>query len=145
MKNTICLIVVMIFGFATHIIAAQHVGFIKRLSGDVGIRRGEMVVTALAGEQLFNKDILITKPNGSAGIIFTDGTTLALGPNTEFSIDNFLFEPENEAYDFSAYLKKGSALYNSGKIGKISPDAVNLSTPRATVVIRGTRFILKAE
>jgi hypothetical protein len=43
------------------------------------------------------------------------------------------------------YLKKGSAVYNSGKIGKLSPESVKLSTPRATVGVRGTRFIIKVE
>ncbi len=125
--------------------AQEHVGALKNVSGDVQIKRGESFIEAHPGLQLMNTDLLITRGKGYAGVIFTDGTTVTIGPDTEFNINNYKFEPDHGNYDFSMYLKKGSAVYNSGKIGKLSPDSVILSTPRATVGIRGTRFILKVE
>jgi hypothetical protein len=125
--------------------ADQNVGFLKSVSGDVQIKRGESFVAAHPGVQLMNTDLLVSGGKGYAGIIFTDGTTLTIGPDTEFNINNYIFEPDNNIYDFSMYLKKGSAVYNSGKIGKLSPGSVKLSTPRATVGVRGTRFIIKVE
>jgi hypothetical protein len=77
--------------------------------------------------------------------MFIDGTTLAIGPNTQFDIKGYRFEPNIEAYEFSMYLKQGAALYTSGKIGKLSPGSVKISTPRATVGVRGTRFIVKVQ
>ncbi|MBI9089200.1 MAG: FecR domain-containing protein [Desulfobacterium sp.] len=125
--------------------AQEHVGALKSVSGDVQIKRGDSFVEAHSGLQLMNSDLLITRTKGYAGVIFTDGTTVTIGPDTEFNINSYTFEPGTEKYDFSMYLKKGSAVYNSGKIGKLSPGSVKLSTPRATVGIRGTRFILKVE
>lgn len=125
--------------------AQQYAGLLKTVSGDVTIQRGEFFVEAYQGLQLMSDDVLSTKEKGYAGIIFTDGTTITLGPNTEFNINTYQFEPDIEAYAFSMYLKKGTAIYNSGKIGKLSPESVNLSTPRASVGIRGTRFIIEVE
>lgn len=125
--------------------AQQHAGFLKKLSGEVTIHRGDTIVEAYLGVQLMSSDILITNDKGYAGIIFTDGTTITIGPDTEFNINSYQFEPDVETYAFSMYLKKGSAIYNSGKIGKLSPESVNVSTPRASVGVRGTRFIIEVD
>lgn len=145
MKNIIKFAIIVMLVFFTDAWAQQQVGLLKTVSGDVKIKRGESFVKANLGLQLMGTDTLITRDKGYAGIIFTDGTIVTIGPDTEFNINDYKFEPETEAYAFSMYLKKGAAIYNSGKIGKLSPDSVNLSTPRASVGVRGTRFIIKVE
>jgi hypothetical protein len=131
--------------FAAQVFALEHVGTVKTMSGDVEIQRKETLIPVHPGTKLMDADILITRTKGTAGVIFTDGTTLAIGPDTHFNIKGYRFEPDIEAYDFSMYLKQGSALYTSGKIGKLSPASVKISTPRATVGVRGTRFIVKVQ
>lgn len=145
MKNIMIIIVISIFMLCGNAWAQQHVGFLKSVSGDVAIKRGGAFLDVYPGSQLMNADLLVTRGKGAAGVIFTDGTTVTIGPDTELDIKNYTFEPDNKIYDFSMYLKKGSAVYSSGKIGKLSPASVNIATPRATVGIRGTRFILKVE
>ncbi|MBT3175478.1 MAG: FecR domain-containing protein [Desulfobacula sp.] len=145
MKNITIFTIVAILVFFTNAWAQQQVGLLKSVSGDVKIKRGESFVEANQGLQIMNTDTLITSYNGYAGIIFDDGTTITIGPETEFIINDYKFEPGIEAYAFSMYLKKGAAIYNSGKIGKLSPESVNLSTPRGSVGIRGTRFIIKVD
>jgi hypothetical protein len=120
----------------------EHAGVIKTMFGEVDIRRGQMLVTARPGIPVIDKDVVVTSYNAFAGIMFTDGTVITIGPGTEFRIDTYIFEPQDDAYYFSFYLEKGSAIYNSGKIGKLSPQSVKLATPKATVGIRGTRFII---
>lgn len=145
MKKIIGLSLILIFVFSSQVLSQPQVGLLKSVTGGVSIQRNETIILAATGGQLENQDTLITGYNSTAGIIFTDGTTFTVGPNTEFEMRNYLFEPETDMYDFSLYLKKGSAVYNSGKIGKLAPDAVNLSTPRATIGVRGTRLIIKVE
>ncbi len=65
-----------------------------------------------------------------------------MGPESEFKIDTYIFEPQDQAYYFLFYMEKGSMIYNSGKIGKLAPQSVHLTTPTAVVGIRGTRFIV---
>ena len=131
--------------FFARAFAFEHVGMVKSFSGDVQIQRGDVLIPAHPGLKLMDADILITRAKGAAGVMFIDGTTLAIGPDTQFNIKSYRFEPDIKAYDFSMYLKQGSALYTSGKIGKLSPGSVNISTPRATVGVRGTRFIVKVQ
>lgn len=145
MKTTIKLIILSLLIFSTDTWAQQSAGFLKNLSGDVTIQRGESIIAADQGLQLMNNDILLTGAKGSAGIIFTDGTTITIGPDSEFNIKNYQFKPDTETYAFSMYLNKGSAIYSSGKIGKLSPKSVDIATPRASVGVRGTRFIIEVE
>ncbi|MBA3011016.1 MAG: FecR family protein [Proteobacteria bacterium] len=118
---------------------------VKNVSGSVDIMRQTNLVKAKTGLLLVKGDVLTTGNNSYAGIIFTDGTVITVGPKTEFRIDAYVFAPQTKEYDFSFYLEKGSAVYHSGKISKLSPESVKFSTPKATVGIRGTRFIIKVD
>lgn len=146
MKNLIKIVLVFMVGCcATAFAQDGKVAFIKKISGDVLIKRGERMVDTAAGDPVFKSDILITKADSSAGIIFTDGTTLAVDQNTECNIEDYIFEPEANAYAFDLYLKKGKAIYNSGRIGKLAPDKIAFTTPNAIVGTRGTHFIIQVD
>ena len=122
----------------------NHVALFKNVSGDVKIVRDNLVIVPVAGTQLMRSDVVATGPKSSGGIVFIDGTLFTLDASSEVEISRYVFQPEAARYDFSLYLKKGTAIYSSGKLGKLSPESVNLNTPRATVGVRGTRFILNA-
>lgn len=38
---------------------------------------------------------------------------------------------------------RGSILYISGTIAKLAPDAAKVETPRGTIAVRGTRFLVR--
>ncbi|MHB1678079.1 MAG: FecR family protein [Sulfuriferula sp.] len=136
----------LIFSFANAAMAQdEHIAFFKNLSGDVKILRDTTVIVPVAGTQLMRSDIIVSGPHSSGGIVFKDGTLLTLGSSTEIKINEYIFHPEDAKYAFSVYLKKGTAVYSSGKIGKLSPQSVSINTPRATVGVRGTRFIVKVD
>ncbi len=122
-----------------------HAAMLKSTSGKVNILRQDQTFPARAGMLLQKGDTVVSSNKGYAGIMFTDGTVITLGPKTNFRIDTYVFSPETGDYDFFFYLDKGSAVYHSGKIGKLSPESVKLATPKATVGIRGTRFIIKVD
>ncbi len=147
MKSTIPVLIGFLIFCSTSAGASstEEIGLLKNISGDVVIQRQETKISGQKGLTLMKTDRLTTKDESYAGIIFNDGTTFTVGPNTEFDINNFKFEPDKKSYDFSVYIKRGSIVYNSGKIGKLSPESVNITTPRATVSIRGTRFIINVE
>lgn len=121
---------------------AQFAGMIQSVSGKVDILRQSNLYPAWKGFRLMDKDIVITGPEGFAGLLFNDDTVITLGPESEFKIDTYIFEPQDQAYYFRFYMEKGSMIYNSGQIGKLSPQSVHLATPSAMVGIRGTRFIV---
>lgn len=151
-KMCLCLTVLLWCGLASSFLpmtalakATPHAALVKNVSGDVKIMREAEILSATPGMQLFASDTILTGPDSSAGLIFIDGTLFAVGPDSESLIENYLFQPKDTQYAFSLYIKKGSALYSSGKLGKLSPESVNLKTPRATIGIRGTRLLLDVE
>ena len=125
--------------------ADDHVALFKSVSGTVSIVRNDTTLPATAGTTLFVADRLVSSAGASAGVVFKDGTTLAVGPSTQLLVRDYVFEPKNSKYAFSVFLDKGSAVYTSGQIAKLSPDAVKVSSPTATVGVRGTRFLIEAE
>ncbi|MCF8092329.1 MAG: FecR family protein [Desulfotignum sp.] len=117
-------------------------GIVETLTGKVYIHRNDTLIRVEAKMPVWEKDTLVTKKNAYAGIVFTDGTVITIGPESIFEMSAFVFEPAEDLYDFSFYMEKGSAIYNSGKIGRLSPDSVKMTTPKATVGVRGTRFVI---
>lgn len=123
----------------------EHVAIVKNVSGSVEVLRSGTSVTATPGMQLLRSDRIVTGEESRAGMVFIDGTRITVGASTEIEVSKYLFDPRQAKYDFSLYVKKGTAIYSSGKLGKLAPDAVNLKTPRATVGIRGTRFVVTVD
>nr|MBF0222413.1 FecR domain-containing protein [Desulfobulbaceae bacterium] len=148
MKRSVLLLSLLIFlclATAAQSETNTHVANIKNLTGSVSIVRDTVRLAAELGQQLFSADTIISSADSSAGILFTDGTSVSIGPASEVNITNYLFQPNNNEYDFSLYMNRGSALYSNGKLGKLSPESVKIHTPRATVGVRGTRFIVKVD
>ena len=146
MRNMKTVVFLAIFSFADVAMAQdEHVGLFKNVSGNVKVIRDKSDIVPVAGTQLMRLDIIVSGPDSSGGVVFKDGTQLTVGPSTEIEISRYMFRPEEAKYDFSLYLRKGSAIYSSGNLGKLAPESVSLNTPRAVVGVRGTRFIVKAD
>ena len=120
----------------------EPAGIIKTLTGNAYIYRNETRIKAEPDMPIFERDLLVTKKNVHVGIVFTDGTVITIGPESIFEIAAFVFKPHENQYNFSFYMEKGTAIYNSGEIGRISPQSVKVRTPKATIGIRGTRFVV---
>lgn len=132
-----------------HAATDDHVAIFKNVTGSMRILRSEAgvdkAIDAQPGTTLATTDRVVSGAGASAGIVFKDGTLVTVGPSTEIRIRDYAFEPKDSKYAFDLYLAKGQAIYSSGKIGKLSPESVKVESPTATVGVRGTRFIIKAE
>jgi hypothetical protein len=122
-----------------------HVALFKTVSGQVRVLRDNASLEAASGMILFVSDHIVSGAGASAGIVFKDGTLLTLGQVTDVKVRDYVFQPKEARYAFSMYLAKGSAIYSSGKIGKLAPESVKVDTPTSTVGVRGTRFIIQAD
>lgn len=79
---------------------------------------------------------------GRVQIRFTDGGYTSLQPNTVFRIDDYYYDEKktDESVGFFSLLKGGLRTI-TGVIGKIRKKAYQLTTPVATVGIRGTEYL----
>lgn len=124
--------------------ADSHVALMKRVSGRVTITAEGKTSEALVGHHLRVTDRVVAGPGSTAAIVFKDGTMLTLGAGADIVVRDYVFQPKTGTYAFSLYMRKGSAIYESGKIGKLAPGSVKVQTPSATVGVRGTRFLIEA-
>jgi hypothetical protein len=122
----------------------DHAALVKSVAGDVKITRQHDTFAVTGGTTLRVSDRVVTAPGASAAIVFKDGTLLTLGAGADIVVRDYVFVPKDDKFAFSLYLAKGSAIYESGKIGKLSPQSVKIETPKATVGVRGTRFLIEA-
>lgn len=122
-----------------------NVGIVKNTTGEVDIKRGKEVLPIKAGFTLENGDIIMTKSKSSIGIIFDDGTLLSLDEKAIFVINKFNVKPEKKEFDVDLFLKKGKAVFNSGRVGKLAPESVKFRIPEGIIGIRGTKFAVEVK
>jgi len=117
-------------------------GHIKVASGSAFIVRAGGLVPAEAGQAVYESDSLRTAADGRVGITLKDDTRVSLGPGSEVRLDRFAYDPSADQVGFVLKIVRGAVAYVSGRIAKLSPDAVKLETPGAIVGVRGTTLAL---
>jgi len=132
-----------ILGFPIVILASQPVGLVKSVNGKAFEIKGDKTSKTLkAGDKIYAQDLIKTEAGASIGLILEDNTLISIGSNSEFAIDEYLFEPKNKKVKFTSNLAKGSMSCMTGLIAKINPDAMQIKAKSASMGIRGTYFIV---
>lgn len=121
------------------------VAIVKKTMGNVEVKRKEKIIVVKVGSTLENGDIVMTKSKSSIGITFDDGSRLSLGAKSIFVINKFVVKPSQKKYNVDLELKKGKAMFDSGKIGKLAPKSVKFRIPEGAIGIRGTRFVVEVK
>ncbi len=123
----------------------EGIGVAKIVNGRVEVVRDGAVDRLVAGAHIYRDDVIRTSGMGSVGITFRDETMLSLGSGGEIVIDEFVYDPAAGELAFATRIAAGVMAYTTGGIGRMRPQAVKVSTPLATIGIRGTRFIVAVE
>ena len=121
------------------------IGFIKSMSGYATVTHGQLTYAAELGMPVHEGDMLRTFLFSGLGVTFKDNTRLGLGPSSRVTVSQFVFAPAQDRYSFTARLIAGTMHYVSGLITKLSPEAVKIETPNATIGVRGTRFVARVD
>lgn len=145
-KKQILTVALMASLLSAHAWADENaIGYVKVKSGEASISSSNGIIAAEVGTPLHLGNVLKTGENGSLGVTFKDNTMVSLGPDTEVTIDEYLFAPANGELKLAASLAKGTLQYISGVIAKLRPEAVSVKTPTGIIGVRGTRFLAKVE
>lgn len=134
----------LLFSLSIHA-ADEPIGYVKTASGEAWVITAQNRVAAQPGTPIHLGSQLKTGAPGSIGVTFKDETVVACGPDTELTIDEYLYQPSQGKLALVTNLLKGSLNYVSGVIAKLKPDAVAVKTPTGTIGIRGTQFVAKVE
>ena len=107
---------------------------IDRKDGDKGIAIEKNI-------DVFSYDTVKTG-DGRTGITFVDDTKVELTEHSKLVIDEFVYDPNTNTGALSLKASLGSVRYASGQIAKNSKQNVKISTPTATIAVRGTDFAM---
>ena len=118
--------------------------------GEVALHEGNAVVDRKDGD----KDIVVAKEldifsydtvktgNGKVGIEFIDDTRVDVTQHSKLIIDEFVYDPNSKTGKLSLKASLGTVRYASGQIAKNSATNVLITTPTATIGVRGTDFTM---
>lgn len=142
-----CLLLLLIFLLLPAALTAkeQTIGIIKTLDGDAAVFRGEQKIASVIGMAVFQGDIIETSPSGTVGILFHDDSIISLGPDSKLDMKDFVFELKDEKFAVLMKMLKGTFVYISGAIGRLSPNSVKLETPSSIIGTRGTKILIEVK
>lgn len=95
---------------------------------------------AASGSSVFAGETLVTGADGRMQVKFVDNGLISLRPDTRFRIEEFEFESASGRERSFFSLAKGGFRAVSGRIGKARAEDYRITTPVATLGIRGTDF-----
>lgn len=121
------------------------VGYVKTTTPTAVLVHHDTTTPAQVGSPVYAGTLIKTDEVGTLGLALKDDTLLSFGPNTEFEISDYAFNPSEDQFKLSMKIVKGTLQYISGVIAKLKPDAINLKTPTSIIGVRGTRFVVKVD
>jgi hypothetical protein len=111
----------------------------EQINTPPSIQRNAQTLTGAKGTGVEMNDAIRTQ-SGKLGITFQDDTKVQINENSKLVIDDFVYDPKSKTGKLGAKIALGTVRYASGQIAKNAPQNVALSTPTATVAVRGTDF-----
>jgi hypothetical protein len=121
------------------------IAYVKNVMGDASVTTAGKTVKAEVGTAVSQGSVLRTGAKSSMGLTFKDETMMSFGPDTQLTVDEYLYAPAQGKLSLVSMLAKGSMNYVSGIIAKLQPDAVAIKTPTGIIGVRGTQFVVKVE
>ena len=136
------LMAILLCGLVLHAQAWASIGEVILHEGNGAVERtnGEEETTAKELD-IFSYDTVKTG-NGKTAIEFVDQTRVDVTEHSKLIIDEFVYDPNTKTGALSLKASLGTVRYASGQIAKNSKQNVKISTPTATIAVRGTDFAM---
>ena len=144
-KSTIYAVFITLVSSVVCFSADDTIGMVNEVKGNPFVVRDGQQHGAEKGFKLKINDTLKTGPDSDIGVIFDDETVLSIGANSELTVDEYVFNPNQSRFSFVVKMVRGTAAYMSGLIAKISPESARFITPSASIGIRGTKMVIQVE
>ncbi|WP_375413496.1 FecR domain-containing protein [uncultured Bradyrhizobium sp.] len=91
--------------------------------------------TISIGSSIAHKERVRTTASGSVQVLFIDKTSMTVGPNSDVTIDEYVFDPKAGTGNLAATVGKGAMRFVGGLISHNGN--AEIKTPTATIGIRG--------
>lgn len=120
-----------------------QIGSVISLTGSVWAVSGDTQRPLTEGAPVYEGEEIITESDSNVEVKFVDDTVLGQGEESAVRLDDYVFDGEDGSLDFQ--MVKGVMRVVSGEIVKANPEGFNLSTPLATIGIRGTQVMIQVD
>jgi len=118
---------------------ADPIGRVETATGEITVIRADGSEETLSqGDSIFLGDILETGSDGAVGITLADESTFSLGEDGRVTMDDMIYDPGGQEGSLGVSILQGAFTFVSGQIAKTDPNAMEITTPTATIGIRGT-------
>lgn len=119
---------------------AQTIGVNAAVTGDVRMKSDSnpAVHRAVVKERVGLGNDIATGANSRLQVLLLDRTNFTVGANARLKVDRFVYDPAKSASAVGLSVTKGAFRFMSGKALHANPGASQISTPVATIGIRGT-------
>jgi hypothetical protein len=107
----------------------------NRVDGTIGGSSRPLV----AGSDVFSRQVVSTGQDSAAQLLFLDETSLSIGPQSEITLDRFVYDPNRGAGNVVVNATRGALRFVSGSQ---QSNSYQIRTPVATIGVRGTIFDL---
>jgi hypothetical protein len=122
--------------------AQEKVGINSAVNSNaIGNPPGAQPRRLIIGENVVFNEHISTDNVGQTQLLFLDESSMTIGPNSDLTIDQFVYDPKSGTGKLAMSATRGLLRYVGGKLSK-QDEAVTLRTSTATLAVRGGAFIL---
>ena len=97
---------------------------------------GAVARRLVVGQEVVFNERVTTGPAGQTQLLFLDESAMTVGPNSDVTIDQFVYDPNRGNGQMAMSAGRGVLRFVGGKLSK-QENAVTLRTTSATIAIRG--------
>jgi len=131
--------------FIPQLLYAAAIGSVVKQDGVTSVERGGEESVLEKDSDIMFKDNVITG-KGNIGITFIDDTNVAVSPQSKLVIDEFIYDPSApSASKLVMNIAAGTVRYASGNIAHLDNQNVDIRTPTAKILVRGTAFSMTVD
>jgi hypothetical protein len=107
----------------------------EQVTGSLGAQQRQLA----RGDGVFQNEIIGTNDVSSSQLLFLDETTLTVGPNSNVTLDEFVYDPRPGASKVTMTIGKGVTRFVTGVL---QTNSYEIKTPTATIGVRGTILLI---
>ena len=131
---------VLLFGSGAS--AQDRVGVSSAVNPEAsGAPPGQAARRLVIGQEVLFNERITTQEAGQTQLLFLDESSMTIGPNSDVTIDQFVYDPRSGTGKLAMTTTKGLLRYVGGKLSK-QDEAVTMRTNSATLAVRGGAFLL---
>ncbi|MGA8402914.1 MAG: FecR family protein [Stellaceae bacterium] len=125
--------------------APQKIGVNAAVNTDAnGTPPGGGTKKLVIGEGVVHNERITTDANGQTQILFIDGSSVSVGPRSDLTIDEFVFDPKTGTGKMTLTDLQGAMRFVGGKLSK-QEGAVSVHLGTATIGVRGGIFLANTQ